>query len=474
MKLLRLRARAQDERGVVAVIVAILLVVLGGSAAMTFDLARLRHERHLIQAAVDLGSLAGAGLLPVNDVTTASLAESTARDVAVENAPQLATSGLTINFACVVAAPVSDSYSLGFACGPGGGATWTGGWTTRGGKAIHDCNPYGGDLCNTIRLVASSNVDYYFAPLLGFESGNTGALRAAACQGFCGQASSPLDVVFVIDRTASMSSADIANVKDAILDTSPAEDSVLEFYNPADVRIGLVALPYQNPSNPCLVAARQDYPKPVPPAANQFVWQIAGLSNDYRTGSGNINPSSTLVQMIQCLQHAPSSVTSYVPGASPTGRHTDHGDPLMAAQALLSQGRPDAPNVIIFFADGQANQPDPVTEPCQYAFNAAGAAKNAGTAVYALGYGVDTTRCAQDGGSSPFAGRYATYFLSQVASPISLSPFQASTDDAPGSCGVNENTDNDYYFCESRGEDLDDVFRQIAVQTIRRSRLLNF
>jgi hypothetical protein len=50
----------------------------------------------------------------------------------------------------------------------------------------------------------------------------------------------------------------------------------------------------------------------------------------------------------------------------------------------------------------------------------------------------------------------------------------ASTDDVPGGCGINENLDGDYYFCESRGEDLEDVFRQIAVQSLRRSRLLNF
>jgi hypothetical protein len=273
----------------------------------------------------------------------------------------------------------------------------------------------------------------------------------------------------VIDRTASMSSADVANVKDAIVDTSAAEDSVLEFYDPAAVHIGLVALPYQASGNPCGVATRQDYPKPVPPAANQAYWQLAGLSSDYRTGAGAINPSSTLVSTLQCMQHATSAVRSYPPSGG-SGNHTNHGDPLMAAQALLETGRADAPNIIIFFADGQANQPDPATEPCQYADAAADAAKSRGTTVFALGYGVDTTRCAQDG-SGQFRGRYATYFLSQVASRVNGVD---STDDVPGGCGINENLDGDYYFCESRGEDLEDVFRQIAVQSLRRSRLLNF
>ncbi|MGZ8626664.1 MAG: hypothetical protein ACXWXK_08345 [Actinomycetota bacterium] len=471
----RLRARFDDERGAVAVIVALLLVVLGGSAAMTFDLARLRHERHMIQAAVDLGSLAGAALLPVATPAAAAVASNTSREVAVQNAPELATSGLTIDFACVVSDPEGDggsnSFDLTFACGPNGGSgTWTN-WTSRGGKAIHSCNPNAGDLCNTIRLTASSTVDYYFAPLLGFDSGNTGAVRAAACKGFCGQASSPLDVVFVIDRTNSMSTTDITNLKRAIVNTTAAEDSVLEFYDPADVSIGVVALPYQSATNPCAVSLRQDYPKPVPPTANQYLWQVHGFSNDYRIDKDSpINPGSSLVQLIQCLQRAPANALSYPPSGG-SARHTNHGDSLMAAQALLDQGREDAPDVIIFFADGQANQPDPFAEPCQYAYDKASAAKVAGTSIFALGYGVDGTTCAQDGGASSFRFRPSTTFLAAVSGSTGE---PASTDDAPNGCGINENRDGDFYFCESRGEDLRDVFKRIAIQSIQRSRLLNF
>jgi hypothetical protein len=476
MRLIRLRARARDDRGAVAVIVALLLVVLGGSAAVTFDLARLRHERHLVQAAVDLGSLAGAAFLPVSNPAGAAAAEGAARDIAIKNAPQLESGGLSLRFACVIYDPEGDgpgtsSVDYGFACGPNGGTgTWSN-WVSRGGRAYHVCNPYAGDLCNTITVAATSGVDYFFAPLIGFDSGTTGAVSASACKGYCGQSSSPLDVVFVIDRTNSMSDADIANLKRAIVNTSPAEDSVLEFYDPSDVYIGLVALPYQDAANPCGVAQRQDYPKPVPPTANQAYWQVHGFSNDYRLDRDSpINPGSSLVQRIQCLQRAASTVQSYVSGASPTGRHTNHGDPLMAAQALLNQGRPDAPDVIIFFADGQANQPDPTAPPCLYAYNAAQNAKAAGTAVFALGYGVDTTTCNRDT-TGMFRNVRATTFLAAVSGAPGEPP---STDDVPGGCGVNENKDGDYYFCESRGDDLRDVFKRIAIQSIQRSRLLNF
>jgi Flp pilus assembly protein TadG len=478
MRFLRLRARAEDERGVVAVIVALLLVVLGGSAAMTFDLARLRHERHLIQAAVDLGSLAGAGLLPVSDAAGATAAEDTARQVAVQNAPELATSGLSINFACVVSDPEGngggDSEALAFACGPAPGVTWSGGWTTKAGKAIHDCNPYGGDLCNTIRVSAQSTVDFYFAPLIGFASGDTGSLRAAACRGFCG-GSQPLDMVFVIDRTRSMSDQNIADLKAAIANPSPEQDSVLEFYEPNDVRIGLVALPYPHATDKCQVSMTQNYPNTTPQA-----WWVspAGpgtLSSNYQNVDGTLNTTgSDLVQKILCLPRAPSGMTVTPSGAG----HTDHGDPITDAQRMLDQaGRANVQDVIVFFADGESNQPR-YNQPCSYARAAAEGSKTQGTLFFSLAYGAAGARCVQDTSGSPYGygpppsgGDYATKFLAESASLYQGAP---SSDDVPGGCGANENTDGDYYFCEARGGDLQTVFLQIAAQAVQRSRLLNF
>ncbi len=72
------------------------------------------------------------------------------------------------------------------------------------GRMVHDCNPFAGDKCNTIRLSTSNSIPYYFAPVIGINTGNTGAVNAASCKGACGAASSPLDVVLVLDRTGSM------------------------------------------------------------------------------------------------------------------------------------------------------------------------------------------------------------------------------------------------------------------------------
>ena len=70
--MLRRPDRLQEEHGAVVVITALLLVVLMGAVAFAVDLARLRHERQVLQTAVDLGALAGAGKLPAQGVAEAN------------------------------------------------------------------------------------------------------------------------------------------------------------------------------------------------------------------------------------------------------------------------------------------------------------------------------------------------------------------------------------------------------------------
>ena len=474
-------ARLNDERGVVAVVVALMLTALLGSAAVMFDIARLRHERHILQAAVDLGSLAGAGLMPVQGSTAAGAAEGTARQVAEANGPSATGSSLIIEFGCVVSDTDGDggqdSPDLLYACGPVTAGTWSSGWTSRAGRAYHICNPYGGDLCNTIKLTASSTVQYLFAPILGFDSGTTGAVRAAACKGFCGQASSPLDVVIVVDRSTSMTVADIANVKAAISNSSAARDSILEFYDPADVSIGLVALPYHRSTpfvNLCDTQPTQTYPNPPNAAGDR--WRLVSISNNYQNADGTLNTGSTLVSTVNCLMRATSVTT-----VTPTGAgHTNHGDPLQAAANMLAGSRVDVPDVIVYFADGEANQPR-LNQPCQYAITRANTAKANGVLIFTIAYGASGARCGFDTAASPYGpppsgGDFATRFLADMASPP---PPGVVGDNTPGGCDtvanpLTEQTDNDFYFCESRGTDLEATFLRIAVQSIQQTRLLNF
>jgi hypothetical protein len=447
-----IRRRGSSEEGAVAVIVALMLVLLLGATALVWDLSRLRHDRQMLQAAVDFAALAGAQELPVSNAAGASAAVSWARTVALANAPQIPATNLLVSFRCYVSDPEhnggQDSPDLSYACGPHTAGSWSGGWTTKRDRAWHACDPYSGDLCNTILVTASHTIDYDFAPVIGITQGNTGSLQGASCRGYCGQPSGPLDVVMVLDRTSSMTVQDLANAKNAAL-------SVLDVYDPSLQWVGLVGLPYGDPTNKCNVNHTQNYPN------TTDIWKLSDFSSDYKDASGNLNPSSDIVRTINCLQRPPGNMV-----VNPSGSgHTDLGDAFNTANhMLMTGGRANVPNAIIFFTDGEANQPR-YNQPCTY-FNTRGdTAKASGTEVFTIGYGVAAARCSYDT-SGQFRNAYASTVLAAVAS-------NNSHDNAPGGCAATENTDGDNYFCEAAGQDLEDVFRLVAIQTLKHSHLVD-
>ncbi|MGZ5128003.1 MAG: vWA domain-containing protein, partial [Actinomycetota bacterium] len=208
-------------------------------------------------------------------------------------------------------------------------------------------------------------------------------------------------------------------------------------------------------TNKCIANPIQNYP------AVGRMWQITGFSTDYKTSSGAINPSSDLVAKINCLQRA-TNLTSVTPTGS---GHTDLGDPMAtAASILLSDGRADVPDVIIFMTDGEANQPKN-NQPCQYAVTRGTSAETAGINVYTIGYGVASARCSYDT-LGTYRNAYASRSLADMASG-------GATDNLPGGCATTENTDGDNYFCESGSADLEPVFRLIAAATVQRARLID-
>jgi hypothetical protein len=445
------RERLADEGGAVVVLFALILTVLFGAVAFTVDLSRLFHERQVLQNAVDFGALAGAQDMPVQGSAQASIAAAEALRVTLDNAPDLTATAVAINFRCLVGdrngdgAP--DLEDVPYVCGPVTGTWAAGEWRTRRARSSHACNPYAGDKCNTIVVQTSEVVDYAFAPVIGIDQGSTGAVNAASCKGSCGAARSPLDVVIVFDRTASMTPADLANAKNGAL-------SVLDFYQSSQQYVGLVGLPYHNPANPCLVRSTQTYPN----VGN--AWRLVGLSSDYDRADGTPNPASRLIQMINCLQLPPSGMSVTPSGAG----HTDLGDPMQTAASMLStEGRSTVPDVVIFFTDGEANQPR-FNQPCTYATTRAAAAKAAGVEVFTIAYGVAGARCTQDTAGT-YRNAWATTFLSAMATD--------SIDDAPGGCGINENKDGDHYFCESGSGDLEPVFRQVAAASVGNARLVD-
>jgi len=467
-----LRRQVSAEEGVVAVLTALLMVVLLTSVAFTIDLGRLRHEKQTLQNAVDLSSLAGAGLLPVRTPAEALAATTLAQNIALANAPELATAppgSLQISYKCVVSNPSGDprtSTDLGSACGPATPGSWDSlaTWTLKTSRASHVCDPNAGDMCNTIVVRASNIVPYYFAPVIGINQGSTGVVQGAACTGTCGNPAAPLDVVMVLDRTTSMTSADVQNLKDGAM-------TVLDAYDASEQWIGFVSLPYGQPNNKCAVNRTQNYPTNGQNPAT--TWEGAPIQGGYDlpTPGGPHDPNSPLARAINCMLSGDTNPVN-VAGMNPLNQanrgQTDLGDPLDAAQYMLAhEGRAGVPKVVIFETDGQANQPWLINQgPCNYLNQQAAQAKASGITIYTIAYGLDNPPVKCTDPSGPFVNKYATTNLAMAATN--------STDDLPGGCAATENNPTeDDYFCTPGSSDLDPVFRSVAQISLKKARLLD-
>jgi hypothetical protein len=414
------------------------------------DIAQLYRRRSQLQNALDFGALAGSGGLPAQGATAGNAAKATALQVVLDNMPGLPASKVSVTFRCIVTDTdrngIPDDGQVPYVCGPATG-TWTTGWTQRGTRVIHVCDPAAGDKCNAIVTTANDTVDYTFAPILGFDDGGTGTVSAAGCTAGCGAGTGPLDIVLVFDRTGSMSDADMTNAKSAAL-------AMLGVYDSSQHKVGLSVLPYGQTSNPCDAATSQVYPK------TDRTWEAVPMTFGYLNSDRSLNTSNALVQTINGLNKAPSSVTTNL-GRS----HTDLGDPLDAAQQMLeNEGRSTVRDIIILFTDGEANQPNNAN-PCSYAVNKATNIKNKDTEIYTIAYNVANAKCTSDTGGS-YKNVYATTFLADVAT--------SSTDDQPGGCAATENTDRDHYFCRPGNADLAPVFRTVGTAAMRTSSLVDF
>jgi hypothetical protein len=137
------------------------------------------------------------------------------------------------------------------------------------------------------------------------------------------------------------------------------------------------------------------------------VYQIVPFSSDYRTSDSatSLNASSTLV--------IASGGGSCKGVAAPGGEGTFYAGAIAAAQSALTTAaanRPNTKNVMILISDGDASAttaeglaepsssplPSPVysvTAQCQQAVTAARNAASAGTTVYAVAYGAESSGC---------------------------------------------------------------------------------
>jgi Flp pilus assembly protein TadG len=383
-------ARLRGERGVVAVIVAICMIVLLGSAAVAVDLGYTYLQKRRLQAAVDFALLAGAQKLP-----NSSSATSDAQSFLNANWKQNGNS----------ADPSVDSLTT---------CTFSSANPQQCGSGSAACDASG--PCQ-IRLRASAQVPTFFGKIFGLDSTSVSA-QGSACGG-CDSSTQRFDVMVVLDRSFSMC-LDSTGQYDNCYSLGQAKQGIqalLNFFNPATDRLGLAVLssgdnvaPFNHTGTyPCDTTNLADYGGHGPfyrtlgdfmdgtPSSHDS-WLIAPLSNDFKNADGSINNNSAFVSDLNCLQ--PKFWTPMAPAIQ------------AAANELITNGRSDARKIIVYMGDGGANaQPmqrdangnatatpswyTPSTgnnlRPCHDAVGQAGIAKQRGIEVFTLAYNINAS-----------------------------------------------------------------------------------
>ena len=437
-----MRRRSDGQRGQMIVVFALMLCVLMGFAALVVDVGVLRRANQELWSALDAGALAGVSQLPASGSNASSLALQFAQT----NYPDLPSSNVSVSFRCFVGDRdgngIYDSSDVPSVCDPGGNAI--GRWVCSDGVCAAPCVPAEGDVCNTVVATATVTVPFRLGSAVGVNSGTTQIVTSAACKGPCGALPTvPLDLVVIVDRTSSMSSADLTNAKDAA-------KSVLTFLDPAIQHVGLGLLGPSKTATGCTGAdspakgvggTAAEYGSVYP--ADLAKWIPVGLTGtgaplnqSYLNAAGAPNPASLIVKTINCMS------------SSSTG--TNLSTPIkMARQYLAANGRAGVAKAILFETDGSPNYNSAGVAAdftCLSANTEATTAKAAGIEIFTVGFGVTSADLCPD-----TSGVYKTKSVTRLLADMA----NTSIDNG---CVAAENTDGDHFYCQPRSEDLRSVF----------------
>ena len=276
----------------------------------------------------------------------------------------------------------------------------------------------GPSTANAIVVVQEATVPLYLGRVLGF---NTMTVRAKATASAAGGPPPPLNVVLVVDTTASMNGSDsscsISGATRLTCALAGARTLMGQLWPSID-QIGMMTFP--GLTNASQVPKEFDCAATPDPAIAKYnaapVYQIIPLSTDYRLNdtATNLATGSHLVKAAQGGATGCKQGLDAVGGVS-----TYYANAITAAQSVLaSNSRVGVQNVIIFLSDGDANASSSnvsiYANQCQQAITAAQAAATAGTAVYSIAYGASTSKTGSCSTDNPHISACST--LQQMAS----------------------------------------------------------
>ena len=296
---------------------------------------------------------------------------------------------------------------------------------------------------NAIQVKQQVSVPILFTGIFGHSVTTT--LTATATAAMRGAQPNPFNIAIIIDATKSMGDTDsdsqcnssrmacaLAGIKILAEDMSPCSpnsttcgSTTSGSYGSANVagsvdRVSLFSFPNVttatapdyygcNGTNP----TKEPYTFP-PAGASSYTplgspaatYEMVGYSSDYKLA----DTSSTLNTASNFSKAIGAGISTCKPMSNPGGEGTYYAGAIYAAQSSLvaEQGAfPGSQSVIILLSDGDASSSDmgsagssgsyPSTKnQCAQAITAAQAATTAGTRVYAVAYGAESSGCSTD------------------------------------------------------------------------------
>ncbi len=397
----KLRKPLQDRRGVAAWVFVVAAVPLIGAMGFALDVGVVLSARQALQANTAAAALNGAykwdlpGGVEADAVSAAQTwgACSASPCVAAHPVPMVSNVTATASAVCVTATATSG---------------------------LPTC---GGTVNNAVSLTQTATVPTYFLRVLGI---NSWAVSAKATAARAGGPTKPLNIMFVLDTTASMqTTTDDTGCKVPGIGSPTKLDCakygvqlVLKQLAPAYDQVGLMVFPGTSGAwTPCVgtLSTSSSPVKIVPYGTIGMSYQVnAGastgnpLASDYAITQGNLNHASKLVMAV-----GDNNTTNNLTGClkAPGGEGTFYADAISAAEtALQKYGSSTAQNVIILLSDGEANislgssemdatwQTTPcsptasvcpyghIEQQCNQAVANGGTATSAGTWVYVIAY----------------------------------------------------------------------------------------
>jgi len=436
-----LRRLIRDEQGQSIVLFAVALVAVFAFASFAIDVARVLVVQRELQATADAAALAAVVELP--DTSSAG-SEATAYGAGPGGKNTISGQSVTTSttFKCVK--------SIG---------------TTPPPCATDASKP------NAIAVSESTSVPLLFGGVIGWHSMPVAASSTALEQG----GSQPLDVMLVLDTTASMSApcgATVAGIASPskLQCAKAGAQALLQQLRPGVDKVGLMIFPPLKQgvstapefttncsANWGLTTANLDY-------ATTSTYLISPLSSSFLKPDGTLDPTSQLLKALN-YNGGGANLSKGCGLESPGGVSTYFADALKFAQTQGLNSDPGTHlNAIVFLSDGEGNRPaNNDNSPCQSAIANAATIKadppaGSGTTIYGVGYWESVTD------SQTYCGYYSDYPTNHnwIASPYT---------------GYQEvkaiATPSDFYaYYNGSSSTLTDIFSQIGQQLVKSARLV--